>query len=416
MDKINIISGLFWNKLEYYYKEAKHSLEKNTEEAVLVLEGDELKYFGKALAALDLRTPLFLGSSEWKKGEMEDFRSQVGDVSEFELEAFRGHIMIPTGGSSGKLKFAMHTWETLEASVKGTLNFLGVKHYKCFNILPLQHVSGFMPCFRALLSGGECIFGDYNEWKKGIFPTVPEGFYLSLVPTQLGELMGARGGIEFLRRFKGIFLGGSGCRKELLKEARAKEIPLILTYGMTETGSMVSALPKEAFLKGEEHSGYTLDHCEISQVGENSIKIIGKSLFLGYFPEKPQVFNEFIPQDRVELGSKGELIILGRADDVIISGGEKICPSEVEAAVLGTGLVKEAHIIGVESETWGQAVGCIYTGEIEIADWEWKEVLKEVLVGYKIPKVWARVDGIPRNSVGKIDKKEVLKYLMTNKI
>ena len=117
-------------------------------------------------------------------------------------------VLIPTGGTSGQIKFAIHSFESLAASVQGFQSFFGLEQVNCFCLLPLYHVSGLMQVMRSLLSEGTFYLGDYGELKRGI---LPEGdfsdFCISLVPTQLQVLLEVCP--EWLQQFRLILIGGA---------------------------------------------------------------------------------------------------------------------------------------------------------------------------------------------------------------
>ncbi|MBW4693002.1 MAG: 2-succinylbenzoate--CoA ligase [Lyngbya sp. HA4199-MV5] len=229
------------------------------------------------------------------------------------------HILIPTGGTSGNIRFAIHTWETLMASVDGFCQYFEVEQVNSFCVLPLYHVSGLMQFLRSFTTGGRLVVLPFKAVERGDRSAInPEDFFLSLVPTQLqrlmdegrrqeaggrrqevegaGEAREAGGAIQnsklssaaarsatqnssstpdsrlptpdsrlpWLSRFHTILLGGAPAWSDLLDRARSHRIRLAPTYGMTETASQIATLKPDDFLNGHTNAGHVLPHAQIT--------------------------------------------------------------------------------------------------------------------------------------------------------
>ena len=246
------------------------------------------------------------------------------------------HILIPTGGTSGKIRFAVHTWETLMASVQGFCEYFFCEYFEVaqinsFCVLPLYHVSGLMQFLRSFTTGGRLVILPFKAVEEGDRSFIhPEVFFLSLVPTQLQRLLAQEGAerqtaetaftqnskylfqrrfaflecqrlyktqnssIAWLSRFHTVLLGGAPAWSDLLDRARTHRIRLAPTYGMTETASQVATLKPDAFLKGHTSAGQVLPHAQITirdtsgnilpahQIG--NVTIQSKALAIGYHP------------------------------------------------------------------------------------------------------------------------------------
>lgn len=148
-------------------------------------------------------------------------------------------ILIPTGGSSGQVKFVCHCWHSLVASAVGFGDYFGAsKAINAYCVLPLYHVSGLMQAIRTLVSGGQLCLANFKELCQlpaSFIPQLPRASstFISLVPTQLERLLRA-GKAEWLCQFEGVLLGGAPPWAELLRKAAAANIPVCLSYGMTE--------------------------------------------------------------------------------------------------------------------------------------------------------------------------------------
>ncbi|MEG4230664.1 2-succinylbenzoate--CoA ligase [Microcoleus sp. Pol11C3] len=330
-------------------------------------------------------------------------------------------IMIPTGGSSGKIRFAIHTWETLTASVQGFQQYFQVDKINSFCVLPLYHVSGLMQFMRSFTTGGKLAIGSFKALEIGEKCDIePEEFFISLVPTQLQRLLQNPDTANWLGRFRAVLLGGAPAWPELLETARNYQIKLAPSYGMTETASQIATLKPEDFLAGNNTSGQTLPHATITirsangdilcenQIG--NIAVNAKSLALGYYPENFGARQYFQLDDLGFFDKNNYLNIVGRSSDKIITGGENVFPAEVEAVVRATNLVADIAVIGLPDKDWGQVVTAIYVpANSEVTVKNLQAAIEDKLSKFKRPKYWVIVAKLPRNSQGKVNREQLQK-------
>ncbi len=371
---------------------------------ILISTTDRVEFIALLMAGLRLGIPIFLGNPHW--GSIE-WKQVANLTSRVDRKLHQNLIMIPTGGSSGKIKFAVHSWETLSVSAWGFRDFYQVEEINSVCTLPLYHVSGLMQLIRSLLTNGKLLISDFHHLGE---VTIFANYFISLVPTQLYKLLDLNP--EWLFQFKTILLGGAPPSFELLSRARAVKLPLALTYGMTETGSQITSLKPAEFLAGDNSCGGVLPHAEIGLRsitidGIGSISIATKSLMLGYFPNLDRSAY-FEPDDLASIDDRGYLTIISRASDKIITGGENVYPIEVVNAIMTTGLVDDVWVFGVPDRYWGQIVTAIYVSkDLEISVDLLKESILDKVSKYKIPKDWIKVDRIPRNALGKVIQLEL---------
>lgn len=329
-------------------------------------------------------------------------------------------ILIPTGGSSGQIHFAIHTWETLAASVMAGRAYFQVDRLHSCCILPLFHVSGLMQFMRSFLTGGKLALFPGKALEHWVHQIDPAEFFLSLVPTQLQRLLQTPANLPWLSRFHTILLGGAPAWTELLDLARSHHLRLAPTYGMSETASQVATLKPEDFLAGRSGSGQVLPHAKITIQGQNgealqpgemgTIVIQAQSLFLGYYPSfypaKPGA--SYLTDDSGYLDAEGYLHIVGRTSQKVITGGENVFPAEVEAAIRATGLVADVCVVGLPDRQWGETVAAVIVPiaeSISIATLE--TALKPRLSRFKCPKRWQVIESIPRNAQGKVNYEQI---------
>ncbi|MGL5794810.1 MAG: AMP-binding enzyme, partial [Waterburya sp.] len=240
-------------------------------------------------------------------------------------------------------------------------------------------------------------------------------YFISLVPTQLEYLIKLIP--DWLRQFKTILLGGAPATRSLLNLARQYQFPLATTYGMTETASQIVTLKPADFLAGNDSSGQVLPHAKIKiESTDNTfsnqqlglIKISCTSLCLGYYPQFFESEQLFITDDLGYLDHAGYLHLVGRNSQKIITGGENVFPTEVEAVIWSTKLVKDICVIGVADQQWGEVVTAIYVPLESNPDLNLiKSKIKTQLAKYKQPKNWIELEKLPRNNRGKINYQKI---------
>ncbi len=346
----------------------------------------------------------FLVDPQW--GERE--RAQWAALAERRPEKWDGRegwLCIPTGGSSGAMKLARHDERTLGAAVAGFCEHFGVERVDAVGLLPVWHVSGLMAWARCAWTGGEYRAASWKDVEAGRRPEGRGGF-LSLVPTQLARLLGNVEAEEWLRGFRAVFVGGGPAWPELLEAGRAARLPLSFSYGMTETAAMVAALRPEEFLAGGGGVGTALPHAQIKTETGGRVIIEASSLFYGYWPET-RVAGPWRTDDLGEIDAAWRLRVLGRADALIITGGEKVDPAEVAAALRG--FVPEAEVVGVPHPEWGSEVVVLYPlakDGTAVPDAVWRGALAGKLAVAKVPKRLVAVPAAvwPRNAQGKVNR------------
>jgi O-succinylbenzoic acid--CoA ligase len=251
-----------------------------------------------------------------------------------------------------------------------------------------------MAWMRCLLTGGEYLPTDWKALEGGALPVLPakvHGWTLSLVPTQLERLLRQERAAEWLGKFRIIFLGGAPAWPALLDKAAALRLPLSPGYGMTETAAMIAALRPAEFLAGTRSSGGLLPHARIGFDEEGSILVGGESVF----------------RDGGWLDEQGHLHVTGRRDAVIITGGEKVNPAEVEAVLRGTGEFVDVAVLGLPDTEWGESVVAAYPAEPQPDLARVEAALTRLLSPAKRPKRLIGLSTWPVNAQGKVNRAEV---------
>ncbi|MGY8695732.1 MAG: AMP-binding protein, partial [Verrucomicrobiia bacterium] len=255
-----------------------------------------------------------IAKPHWILGDFQNevfARSLESDVELASSDTSAGlRLMIPTGGTSGKIRFTMHRWSTLAASAYGFQAFFNANHVSSFCVLPLYHVSGFMQLIRSLLTMGKVVFGSLDTFNTGhlsLAEAEGEGRFLSLVTTQLERLLRDEGNFASLLEYRAIFVGGGPVSDELLKKAMDLELPIAPTYGMSETAAQVATMEPDAFLEGKTGQGKALPHVRLSIVDDEGnklgageigrIQILASSIFRGYYGEEERMVDSVVARD-----------------------------------------------------------------------------------------------------------------------
>ncbi|MEN9607253.1 MAG: hypothetical protein RL605_1081 [Actinomycetota bacterium] len=303
-------------------------------------------------------------------------------------------VIVESSGSTGTPKRIELSTEALVASATAAHNRLGGPG-QWLLALPINFVAGLNVLVRSLVAETQPIL------MNATLPFTADGFaraaslmtgerrYTSLVPTQLERLARELPFNDFLlaqlRRFDAILVGGQAVNPATLRDLRAAGVNVVETYGMTETCG------------GCVYDGKALDGVAVRLADDGSIVIAGPTLC-----NSAAESGEFVTSDRGEFDADGRLLVLGRADRVIASGGIKLSLDRVEqfaATVVG---VTEVAATALADPEWGQRVGIAYVGSPEVAD-SIAQSLAETLGPAGKPVRVIRVDKLPKLASGKPD-------------
>ena len=417
------------------YLELSQLLEQGTAPTIFLAHSDPIDFLAGFIAACAAGCPVFLCNPNWVKHEWQqvfelvqpdliwsdcpEVKKQQGNYPIQNLTSnIQNRIMIPTGGSSGKIQFVMHTWDTLIASVQGFQRYFQLDKINSFCVLPLYHVSGLMQFLRSFTTKGSLVNIPFKTIVSGEVPDLdPAEFFISLVPTQLQHILQNTTLVDWLSQFKTVLLGGAPAWQELLEQARDYGIRLAPTYGMTETASQIVTLKPKDFLKGYNNCGQVLPHAQVNIVDNNNqilaanktgiVRVKAQSLALGYYPELFINREQFQLDDVGFFDEQGYLNIIGRNSNKIITGGENVYPNEVEAVIRATQLVDDVCVIGLCDRTWGEAVTAVYVPNSKVTTAQIKEAIAGKLSKFKQPKNWICLEKLPRNLQGKINREKL---------
>jgi O-succinylbenzoic acid--CoA ligase len=302
-------------------------------------------------------------------------------------------VVIGTSGSTGVPKGVELSAAALRYSARASLDRVGARpgeRWLC--CLPVTHVAGLQVLVRSLVSETEPALAEH----AGAAALAASGCaHVSLVPTQLQRLLGDEAGRPVLAGFSSVLLGGAAAPAALLAAARDAGVPVVTTYGMTETCG------------GCVYDGVPLDGVRVRIGDDERIWIGGPVLFSGYRGSGPVPGdNWFRTGDLGRLDGSGRLTVRGRADDVINTGGHKVVPGEVAAALESCPGVRDVAVVGQPDAEWGERVVAVVAPS-DPADPPGLELLRlhvrERLPRYAAPSRVVMVEAVPMLPSGKHD-------------
>jgi O-succinylbenzoic acid--CoA ligase len=323
----------------------------------------------------------------------------AGDIDPGPVDPAGAVTVMFTSGTTGGRKGVRLTRANWEAAAEASMRHLGHGQDDVWLLaLPLHHVAGLSILLRSAHAGGRVRLLD--RFEPGSFAAHLRGgvTMASMVPTMLARLLEHDAGpYEGLR---GVLLGGGPIPDLVLQRGWSAGLPLLPTYGLTETAGQVATLrPDDA----PGNRARPLPGAEIRIEPDGRIAVRGAMVSPGYLGEPDRGEGEWLATgDLGSIDEEGFLRVIGRADDVIVSGGENIDPREVEAAVTGVLGVDGALVLGLPSEEWGMEAVCLYVGDAEVGEVE--ACVREALPGFMVPRRWLRVTGIPMTTLGKPDR------------
>lgn len=344
-------------------------------------------------------------------------------------------VLVRSGGSSGGSRCCAQPSLHLDRSAAATAHWLtgiGVDPATTLllNPLPLAHVSGLMPWWRARCWGAvhqQLVPGlmktptDLLAFCQGLPAWGKNPAVLSLVPTQLARLLAHPDGVAFLQQLQLIWIGGAALPTLLADQARALQLPLAPCYGSTETAAMVAALPPERFLAGEPGCGDPLMDVELRLATDGALQVRTDRLALGCWqvdqPDRWQPLRDadgwWRSGDRAAL-TPG-LQIAGRIDGAIHSGGETVFPEQLEerlmAAIQELSLpVSAVLLLGVDDPEWGQRLVAL-VGSTDAAVLQRLELLTQPWPAAETPRCWLLCPDLAPSALGKWQRQRWREWL-----
>lgn len=330
-----------------------------------------------------------------------------------------GAFIVPTSGTTARPKLVRLPLDRLVASAAAWNAFLPPATGWLLS-LGLAHVAGLGILWRAAAAGVPIVVPAETD-APGLLDAIAISArggvhvsHLSLVAAQLDGLLDATADGPPPPSIRALILGGGPIPEALVRRAIAAGWPVVPSYGMTETASGVVALPAADAGQHPGTVGRTLPGVQLRIAEDGEIQVRGPMRFAGYLDDPDATTAALTPDDWLRTGdlgrldADGRLTVDGRADDLIVSGGENISPAEVEAALAAHPAVADVAVTGVQDRTWGQvpvAVVAFRPDVVTPSDEDLVAHARARLARFKVPARFVRVASLPRTTLGKVERR-----------
>lgn len=327
-------------------------------------------------------------------------------------------LVVPTSGSTGLPKLALLSRSALLASVTATHQELGgpgrwllavpTSHIAGLQVLSRSVVSGYPPVVMNLSDG--FIIRDFIDSVQRLLNDIgPEPRYAALVPTQLRRVLETGGvAVAGLVALDAVLLGGAPAPEDVVEEAHAAGITLVRTYGMTETSA------------GCVYDGAPLPGVNVTIDDVQRICISGSVVFSGYRNDTKltaKVLRDgvFTTNDLGRIDENGRVHVVGRSDDIIVSGGVNVSPSQVERVLAKHPHVISVTIVGIPDDEWGESVAAVCELSDLITLDELRDFARDSLPSAALPRKLVTVASLPQLPSGKPDRQSIVELVRKSK-
>jgi fatty-acyl-CoA synthase len=345
-------------------------------------------------------------------------------------------LLVYTSGTSGRPKGAVHTQANLLANMQAAAAVQALAPADTvLTVLPLFHVGGLcIQTLPALLAGARVLLHARFDPAATLETLARERPTLTLqVPATMKALVEHPAWRDAdLSSLRAVWAGSSVLPAPLVDAFQARGVPLCNVYGATETGPFSMALPPSQARSHAGSCGWPAPGVEVrlenvtGDVGEVCVR--APAVVRHYWPDLPAQDADgwFHSGDLARQAADGSYTIVGRAKDMIISGGENIYPAEIEHLLSEHPLVAECAVVGLPDARWGEVVAAVVVfkdkngrypssdGDRSLSPWEqtltrW---LQDRIARYKLPSRWVAVEALPRTALGKVQKAALLRELV----
>lgn len=350
--------------------------------------------------ALATRTPIALLHPRLAPDEAARQRAVID-----ESRIFDGAVILMTSGSTGQPRAVVHSSDSIAAAVAASEATLGWRHGDRWLLaLPMAHTGGLAVIARCTAARVPVVLleGDFDRARCAAL--LEDCTLVSLVPTQLAALLDDPNWRP-PAKLRAVLLGGAAAPPSLLESASSRGVPFLTSYGLTETFGQIATAPLGHAgdpraplvpLPGVTIRGGT-------RAKPANLVVETAQLAAYYLDGEPIAPNPFTTSD-LGFVEDGRVHIVGRADDVIITGGENVHPAEIEAVLARTPGIRAACAFGIPDARWGQIVGAAV-----VVDASWDEARAiaawSELPAHARPRELAITNALPTSPNGKIDRR-----------
>lgn len=380
------------------------------------------------------RIPLIVLSAEppaferWLETFANKSNSSGQHLSAGVLESIQAIVF--TSGTTGHPKGAMITFGNHLWSAIGSAFRLGVRpEDRWLACLPLYHVGGLAILFRSCLYGTAVVLSEGYDTKNVLASLAKDQVTIvSLIPTMLGWLLDEGLTKDTAPLLRLVLLGGAPAHPELLERAQTAGIPVAVSYGLTEAASQVATLPPESVPAKPGSAGRPLLFTAITIIDQQGkeatpgipgeVAVTGPTVMAGYYAD-PQASSAALDKGWLRTGDvgyidqDGDLWVIDRRSDLIVSGGENVYPAEVERVLRTHPAVKAACVVGLSDAVWGRQVAAmvVLKDSSTVTRNELLAFCRQYLAGYKLPRLFVFVDDLPKTGSGKVHRHKVMEMM-----
>lgn len=363
------------------------------------------------------------GPRQWRPERCVDTAFLRGDGPPLPTEAGMGralaaeavHLVVETSGTSGAPKAAMLTGINLAAAAEAAQTRLGLTGDDLWlDCLPLNRIGGLAVPYRCAAAGAGLLLHDGFDadrvWRDlNAYPVS----HLSVVPAMLHRLLEAAEGAPPPASLRGVLVGGGPLSEALCRRAQEAGWPLCPSYGMTETCAQTAVICAAGGEWRAGRVGHPLPGMECRIIdpdaeGIGRIRLRGPQVMAGYANPEGEPGRGLETDGAFETGDLGRLdpdaglSVVGRADEVLVSGGVNVHPVPVETVLAGCPGVEAAALTARTDPVWGECLVAVYAGAApagEVEQW-----CRRHLQGAQRPRAFLRVGSLPCTDAGKLDR------------
>ena len=302
-------------------------------------------------------------------------------------------LVVETSGSTGTPKRVLLSRRAVLASVAATARRLGGEG-RWLLALPASYVAGAQVVCRSVMAGEPpVLLDDHPSLAAAVEAGRPA--YVSLVPTQLHRMLDSAEDVDALRSLRTVLLGGGPIDPALRGRAADAGVSVVATYGSAETAG------------GCVYDGVALDGVGLATEADGRLRISGPMLFDGYDgdPEltaRVLVDGWFRTEDAARIDEDGRLQVLGRLDDMVVTGGVNVPAPAVARRLREHPAVRDAEVLGTPDAEWGMRLVAFVVGELPLE--EARAWVAEVHPRSWAPRQLIVLDALPILANGKVDR------------
>ena len=358
-------------------------------------------------------------NSLWRSGMTDPFKSYSAflitsaDPGEL-IPVFKSNwvaSIMYTSGTTGRPKGVLQTFGNhFYSAVSSALNLGLSSADKWLCVAPIFHISGFSIIMRGLIYGMTVrLVEKFRAEELERILANETVTIMSVVPFMLKKLIQQQNktNTHYNSAFRCMLLGGGTIDRETLEACLQRSIPVVQCYGMTETCSQIVALRSADALLKLGSVGQPLFSTQLKLSKDGEILLKTPALTPGYLnlPDKlpsKMIDGWYRTGDIGHLDKEGYLYIDGRADEMLISGGENIFPQEVEQIYQRYPQINEVAVVGQNDSVWGQVPVAFVVSDRRLSPTKLINYGYEHLARYKVPQHYIFVSELPKNASGKI--------------